>query len=96
MKKLLLATTAAVMTMGAGIGASYADEVKLGILIGFTGPIESLTGPMAAGAEMAIAEVTLSNEKARSVMAIVGITCQRDLNPKVRLSSASSSSEKKK
>jgi len=58
MKKLLLATTAAAMTMGAGIGASYADEVKLGILIGFTGPIESLTGHMAAGAEMAIAEVS--------------------------------------
>jgi branched-chain amino acid transport system substrate-binding protein len=34
--------------------------VKLGILIGFTGPIESLTGPMAAGAELAMAEATAS------------------------------------
>jgi len=39
-----------------------ADEagIKLGIIFGFTGPIESLTGPMAAGAELAMAEVTES------------------------------------
>jgi len=34
-----------------------ADEVKLGIILGFTGPIESLTPDMASGAELAIAEV---------------------------------------
>ena len=31
-------------------------SVKIGVLLGFTGPIESLTPDMAAGAEMAMAE----------------------------------------
>ena len=56
MKKLLLASTAAVLTAG----AAGAEEIKLGIIIGFTGPIESLTSSMAAGAEAAMAEVTAS------------------------------------
>ncbi|MFV2035753.1 MAG: ABC transporter substrate-binding protein, partial [Halocynthiibacter sp.] len=34
-----------------------ADEIKLGILLGYSGPIESLAGPMGDGAELAIAEV---------------------------------------
>jgi branched-chain amino acid transport system substrate-binding protein len=55
MKKLLMATAAAALMAGA---AANADEIKLGILIGFTGPIESLTGPMAAGAELAMKEVS--------------------------------------
>jgi len=49
MKKLLLATAAC----GLCAGAAAAEDIKLGLLIGFTGPIESLTGHMAAGAEMA-------------------------------------------
>jgi branched-chain amino acid transport system substrate-binding protein len=56
MKKLLLATAATALFAG----AASAEEIKLGILIGFTGPIESLTGPMAAGAEMAMAEANAS------------------------------------
>ena len=31
--------------------------VKIGVILGFTGPIESLTPAMAAGAELAIAEI---------------------------------------
>ena len=38
-------------------GAAFADDVKLGVVLGYTGPIESLTPAMAAGAELAIAEV---------------------------------------
>ena len=53
MKKLLLASAAVALTGTAGL----ADDVKLGILFGFTGPIESLAGPMASGAELAIKEV---------------------------------------
>ena len=56
MKKLLLASAATAL----GAGAAAADghsPIKLGVLLGFTGPIESLTGPMADGAELAIAEV---------------------------------------
>lgn len=56
MRKLLL-TTAAALTVS---GAAFADghAVKLGVILGFTGPIESLTPDMAAGAEAAMAEVT--------------------------------------
>ncbi len=40
------------------LGAAFADDVKLGMLLGYTGPIESLVGPMADGAELAIKEVS--------------------------------------
>ena len=59
MKNLLLATAACALATGA-YAESHAKEVKLGILIGFTGPIESLTPSMAAAAEAAIAEVNAS------------------------------------
>jgi branched-chain amino acid transport system substrate-binding protein len=58
MKKLLLATVAAT----ALAGSAMAEEVKLGIFIGFTGPIESLTGHMAAAADMAMAEASASGK----------------------------------
>ena len=54
MKKLLLASAACALVASAGA----AQEVKLGILVGFTGPIESLAEPMAKGAELAIKEVS--------------------------------------
>jgi branched-chain amino acid transport system substrate-binding protein len=38
--------------------AAIAEDVKLGIIFGFTGPIESLTQPMAASAELAMKEAT--------------------------------------
>ena len=40
------------------LGAAFAEDVKLGVLLGFTGPIESLTPAMADGAELAIKEVS--------------------------------------
>ncbi len=59
MKKMLMATAAtALMTTGAY--AAGHSEIKLGIILGFTGPIESLTQQMAGGAEIAMAEVTES------------------------------------
>ncbi len=60
MKKLLMATAATALVASAAFSGSHSNEIKLGVLIGFTGPIESLTGPMAAGAELAMAEVTES------------------------------------
>ena len=54
MKKLLAASAAAALLAP----AAYAEEIKLGIIYGFTGPIESLTQPMASGAELAMQEVT--------------------------------------
>jgi branched-chain amino acid transport system substrate-binding protein len=60
MKKLLLASVA----ITAMSGAAYAEDVKLGVLIGFTGAIESLTPQMAAAAELAMAEVNASGKAA--------------------------------
>ncbi|WP_238371366.1 ABC transporter substrate-binding protein [Heliomarina baculiformis] len=54
MKKLLLASAASILT-ASGV---YAEDVKIGILVGFTGPIESLAEPMAKGAELAMKEVS--------------------------------------
>ena len=53
MKRLLLATTAAALTAG----AAAADDVKLGVLLGFTGPLDAITPHMAAAAELAISEI---------------------------------------
>ena len=58
MKKLLLASAASALVAG----AASAEDVKLGILIGFTGPIESLTGHMAAAAELAMSEANASGK----------------------------------
>lgn len=56
MKKLLLATAASSMIATGALADGHA--INLGIILGFTGPIESLTPDMAAGAEMAMQEVT--------------------------------------
>ncbi|MFT4151209.1 MAG: ABC transporter substrate-binding protein [Paracoccaceae bacterium] len=58
MKKLLLATAATALVAG----TASADEVKLGILLGFTGPLESTVAIMTKGAEMAIKEVSDSGK----------------------------------
>ncbi|QFS83005.1 hypothetical protein FIU97_09345 [Roseivivax sp. THAF40] len=58
MKKLLMASAATALTAGAAMAAGHSSEVKLGVLLSFTGPIESLTPAMGAGAEMAISEVS--------------------------------------
>ena len=58
MKKLLMATAATALMASTAMAGGHAKEVKLGIIFGFTGPIESLTPPMAAAAEMAMKEVT--------------------------------------
>jgi len=57
MKKLLLATAVSALAVSAGLSAS-AEEIKIGVILGFTGPIESLTPSMADGAELAMKEVT--------------------------------------
>ncbi|PYE86118.1 ABC transporter substrate-binding protein [Pseudoroseicyclus aestuarii] len=55
MRKLLTAT--ATLALTAGAAGAQEDPVRIGILLGFTGPLESLAPDMAAGAELAIAEV---------------------------------------
>ncbi|MCJ8139436.1 ABC transporter substrate-binding protein [Falsirhodobacter halotolerans] len=58
MKKFMMAT-ASVALMG---GMAQGEEVKMGIILGFTGPLESITPAMAAGAEMAMTEVSESGK----------------------------------
>ena len=58
MKNLLMATAATALMATGALAGGHAKEVKLGILFGFTGPIESLTPPMAQGAELAMKEAT--------------------------------------
>jgi len=60
MKKLLLAGAALTALTAAAHAESHSNEVKIGVILGFTGPIESLTPSMAASAELAMTEVSES------------------------------------
>lgn len=55
MKKLIIASS--LLALSAQVAA---EEIKVGIILGFTGPIESLTPAMAAGAELALSEASKS------------------------------------
>ena len=57
MKKISMFAMAALLSFSV---QSKAEEVKIGILLSFTGPIEELVSPMAEGAEFAVAEVSNS------------------------------------
>lgn len=54
MKKFLLATAATALIAG----SAGAEDIKLGISLGFTGPLESMAPGMQNGAELAIKEVS--------------------------------------
>ncbi|WP_102223247.1 ABC transporter substrate-binding protein [Acidimangrovimonas sediminis] len=62
MKKLLLASAAVALGASMGATGAMAKDVKMGIILGFTGPLESITPAMAASAEMAISEVNASGK----------------------------------
>jgi branched-chain amino acid transport system substrate-binding protein len=55
MKRLLMASAATALCT---TGAYAQEEIKIGIILGFTGPIESLTQQMAGSAEIAMKEVS--------------------------------------
>lgn len=59
MKSLLSASAVLALTAGTAFAAGHQD-IKIGVLLAFTGPLESVAPPIAAGAELAIAEVTES------------------------------------
>jgi branched-chain amino acid transport system substrate-binding protein len=58
MKKLLL-TSAVLASLSAPV---VAKDINVGIILGFTGPIESLTPTMAAAAELALSEASKSGQ----------------------------------
>ncbi|MEP3231270.1 MAG: ABC transporter substrate-binding protein [Hyphomicrobiales bacterium] len=57
MRKLALAALATTMLAGS-VATAAAEDIKLGVFLGFTGPIESLVANMGPGAELAIKEVS--------------------------------------
>ena len=54
MKKTMMMATAAAALMA---GSVAAENVKIGVILGYTGPIESLTPHMAESAELAMSEI---------------------------------------
>lgn len=54
MKKLVMVLALSVMATS----ATQADDVKIGVLLGYTGPIESFTPQMSSSAELAMKEVS--------------------------------------
>ena len=58
MKRILLATATSALLAG----AASAEDVNVGIILGFTGPLESITPGMAAGAELAFSEASASGK----------------------------------
>ena len=70
MKKVFIA---AIMSLSILTTSAFA-EIKMGIILGFTGPIESLTPAMAASAELAFKEASdsgslLGGEKIKPIRA---------------------------
>lgn len=61
MKKLLVSTAVA-LGLGSAAGAASAEEIKLGVFLGLTGPIESIVTHMAPAAEAAMKEVSDSGK----------------------------------
>ncbi|MBV2360959.1 ABC transporter substrate-binding protein [Thalassococcus sp. CAU 1522] len=62
MKKWLMASVALGLTATGALAGSHATEAKIGVILGFTGPIESLTPMMADSAELAMKEVNESGK----------------------------------
>lgn len=57
MKSLYIIAASALIN-GLVFAPTYAQEVKIGIVMGFTGPVESMIPAMAAGTELAMREVS--------------------------------------
>jgi len=61
MKKLAI-TSAVALSLSGVAGSAMAEDIKIGVFLGLTGPIESLVANMAPAAEQAIAEVSESGK----------------------------------
>ena len=56
--RFAIAAVSAVVAFSPNIATADGTTIKIGVALGFTGPAESLAGPMAAGAEMALKEAS--------------------------------------
>lgn len=76
MKRLMLATAASALTAG----AAMAEEIKIGVILGYTGPIETMVAQMSPAAEFAIKEVSDSGKllDGATVVAVRGDTTCTD------------------
>ncbi|MFK7858544.1 MAG: ABC transporter substrate-binding protein [Granulosicoccus sp.] len=61
MKRLLLSSAVA-MSLGTIASTAAAEDIKVGVFLGLTGPLESLVANMAPGAEAAISEISASGK----------------------------------
>ncbi|MFD1344254.1 ABC transporter substrate-binding protein [Litorisediminicola beolgyonensis] len=68
MNKLLITSATVALTAGAAFAAEHAQTTNIGIILGFTGPIESLTPAMGDSAELALTEVNESGAFLDGVM----------------------------
>ena len=57
MKRLLITSATSALMLGTTLSASYAEDVKIGLLLGYTGPVESMMVAISAGGELAMQEV---------------------------------------
>ncbi|RED11910.1 ABC transporter substrate-binding protein [Pontivivens insulae] len=60
MNRFLISTALAAATATGALADGHATTANIGVILGFTGPIESLTPDMGASAELAIAEANAS------------------------------------
>ncbi len=58
MKNPIISCAAAALLAGTALTAAHAEEVKIGVLLGFTGPAETIFPPIAMAAELAIKEAS--------------------------------------
>ncbi len=85
MRRILI-VIAALFTMT----SAEAAEIKIGVMVGFTGPIESLAPDIAAGAELAIAEVNDS----KALLGGAAVTAVRGDTTCVDAAAASAAAER--
>ncbi len=57
MRKLGIALASAAAMVALGTASASADDINIGVLMGFSGPLEKLAPPIAAGAELAIKNI---------------------------------------
>jgi branched-chain amino acid transport system substrate-binding protein len=57
MRKLAIALASAAAVVALGTASASADDINIGVLLGFTGPLEKLAPPIAAGAELALKNI---------------------------------------